>query len=117
MHEFPVYPVESGDSVEDISPNVKIIPLMDDPVIIPKSQLGASIHRRAGEPLEHHHHLPLHKGLIRIHHNRYNVHIQLLAARRQPVAHRRKIFNPLDFLNNVSFFILELFSARHVFRV
>ena len=101
MYELPVKSVESRDSVEYISPKIKIIPLMDDPVIFPKGQFGTSIHGRAGKLLEHHHHGPLDKNHILFHHNRFNFHIQLFGAFRKPVAHRGEVFNPFDPLDAV----------------
>ena len=34
VHESSVHTAEPGDAVEDVSPQIEIVPLMDDPVVI-----------------------------------------------------------------------------------
>jgi len=80
MHEITVNPVESGDIVENITPKIEIIPLMDDPTILTKIQLGAAIYRRAWPVFKYHLHLPLKENVGGILCYREDVHIELLAA-------------------------------------
>ena len=74
---------------------------MDDAVIVSEGQLGAAVDRGAGELLEHHGHGPLEECDVALYNHIRDVHVQLLAAVRQPVAHGLKVFNTLDPLDTV----------------
>ena len=47
VHEFPVHLLEAGDAVEDITPQIEIIALMDDAVVFADRQLAAAVERGA----------------------------------------------------------------------
>jgi hypothetical protein len=112
VHESSVHTAEPGDAVEDISPQIEIVPLMDNPVVIAESKLGAAIDGRAGESPEHHHHFPLKESIAPIHDNREDIHSELLAAFGEPIAHGGELCDALDpldavFENNVFVIIGE----------
>lgn len=112
--EFTVTLAEVGNSVEDIPPQIKIIPLVDDAVILTDREFAAAKHRGAGILIEAHHHGPLQKCLIAFHDNRVDLHGQLLTAFGQPVAHRLKIIDSLDPLNAVLKYDLVMITGEDV---
>jgi hypothetical protein len=101
MHEFPICAAERGNAIQNSTPKIKIIPLVNDPVIVTKSKFSASKQRGAWKFLEHHQHFPFQKDLTVIHDTREDIHIDLLATRGKPVAHRGELGDPLDPLDAV----------------
>ena len=86
MHEFSVGTLEPGDAVEDITPEVVVVALFDDAVVCANRNFYATKHGGAGKFLEHHGHFPFKEGLIFVLCDRGNIHAQLFAALRQPIA-------------------------------
>ncbi len=101
-HKAPVRTGEPGDVVEDITPEVEVVALTDDPAILMQSQPRDSIDRRAGIPLELHRHLPLHEDAVVRSYDTGQMHPQLLATACQAHAHGLEVLKPADFLNAVS---------------
>jgi hypothetical protein len=100
-HELPIWLAQWGDAIEDGSPDIEIIALVDDTVVLIKGKLCAAIHSVAGILLEAHHHYPIKKHIPPIHHNGEDVHIKLFAAFSQPAAHRHEFCLSLHPLNDV----------------
>ena len=68
------------NAVENITPQIKIIPLMNDPIIVSEGEFGTAMDGRTWILVEHHDHPPLEEYLARIHRNRQDIHVQLLAS-------------------------------------
>ena len=86
MHEFSVRTMEPGDLIENIAPEVVIVALVDDAIVFTKGELCAAEHGRAGKFLEDHGHLPFHEDLVLRLCDRRNIHVELFAALREPIA-------------------------------
>lgn len=74
---------------------------MDDAVVLGEGELAAAVERRGGVLLEAHRHRPLQEGFVSLHSDRGDVHIERLAAVRQPGAHGLEVLNALDALDAV----------------
>ena len=88
-----------GYAVKNISPQVKIISLVDDALVLAEGELGAAIDRGGRVFFETHDHGPLHENDVGFHDHIVDFHVELLAALGQSVAHGLEIFdtlNPLD---------------------
>ncbi len=72
--------LEIRDAVEDISPQIKIIPLLDDPAILMKNELGAPIYRGGGIFVERHGHDPIHQDDVSILGDGKDLHFNAIAA-------------------------------------
>lgn len=101
VHEFSVRTMEPGDLIENISPEIVIISLSDDTMVLAKGEFGAAEHGRAGKLFEDHGHLPFHEDLILILRNGRNIHVQLFAALGEAVAQGNEIFLAFHPLNAV----------------
>ena len=86
MHEFSVGTMEPGDLIEDIAPEVVIVALFDDAIVFTKGEFCTAEHGRAGKIIEDHGHLPFHEDLVFILCDRRNIHVELFAALREPIA-------------------------------
>ncbi len=86
VHEFSVRMLEPGDAIENIAPEIVIVALFDDAVIFTKGEFCTAEHGRAGKFLEHHGHFPFKEDLVFVLRNGRNIHAQLFAALRQPIA-------------------------------
>ena len=93
--------MEPGNAIKNISPQVVVIALMCDAMIFAKGELCAAEHGGAGKFLEDHGHLPFHEDLVFSLGNGRNVHVQLFAAVREPVAEGDEIFLAFHALNAV----------------
>lgn len=100
-HKPPVEAAESGDAVGNVAPEVEVIALLDDPAVVAESELRAAVDRRAGPPSELHLHLPLQEDVTALHHDRTDVHIDLLAAPGEPVAQSDESVDAFDALDAV----------------
>ena len=74
---------------------------MDDPVVVSKCQLCASIDGCAWKFPENRHHLPLKENLARVHDNGEDVHVKLLATVGESFTHRGERLNTLDPLDGI----------------
>jgi hypothetical protein len=84
MHEPAVWTVEIWDTIEDITPEIEIISLVNNSVILADGKFSASENGRAGKSLEHHGHFPIKKNLVGILGDGLNFHVQLLTTVGQP---------------------------------
>lgn len=85
MHESSVGTLEPGDAIEDIAPEIVVVALFDDAMIVTKGEFCAPEHGCTGKFLEHHGHLPFKEDLAFVLGDRRNIHAQLFAAFRQPI--------------------------------
>jgi hypothetical protein len=99
--KIPICPAKIGYAIKDVPPKIKIIPLVDNFVILAKSQSGAAEHWRTGIFIEHHDHLPFDENDIGIFHDGLDLHVQLFTTLGQSIAHRLKVLNAFDLLNAV----------------
>lgn len=99
MHKPAVQTADSRNPIDNVSPKIKIIALVDDAVVLIKGQLRAAIDGRTGPISKHHLHLPLEENFWPLLDYRGDFHIKLLAAIGQPLAKGfESIYslNPLD---------------------
>jgi hypothetical protein len=101
FQEFPVGVVKVGDAIEDIPPQIKIIPLMDDPVILTDGQLGAAEEWCGWIFIERQHHLPLEEDVTGFFDDREDLHVELPAAFYEPATHGLEVIDPLHFLDAI----------------
>jgi hypothetical protein len=97
--EFPIRFVEIRDTVENIPPQIEIIALMNDAVVRPEREFGASVQRRGWIFIEHHDHLPLEKDLVDVRGQGDDLHVQLLTTSGEARTHCSEpldAFNPLN---------------------
>jgi hypothetical protein len=100
-YESPIWLSKVGDTVENISPKVEIVPLMNDLVILVQCELGTTIDRSGRVFVEHHYHLPIEKYLPRIHSYRFDLHVQLLASPGESRTHGFKLLNAFNSLDAI----------------
>jgi hypothetical protein len=79
-HKLAIGFFEIWDPIEDVTPHVKIIALVDDPTILMEDQLGAPIHRSIGIFIESHGHDPIKKNGIGFFGNGENFHLYPFTA-------------------------------------
>ena len=80
MHEFSVRKLEPGDAVEDIAPEIIIVALLDDAVVVTKGELCAPEHGSAGKFFKYHGHFPFEEDLVFTLRDGRNIHAQLFAT-------------------------------------
>ena len=101
MQEVSVHAVEPGDRVENVSPHIEIIPLMDDTVVFTNGEFRAAKNGRDRVLFKAHFHFPLEEHHIGFHDDGLNFHVQLFTTFGQPVAHAGEFFDALDALDAV----------------
>ena len=80
VHEPAIGAVEPRNAVEDVAPEIVVVALFDDPAVVAEGEFRAAVDWRTGPVPELHLHFPLQEDVAALHHDRADVHVDLLAA-------------------------------------
>src|SRR5690554_4407270 len=102
MHEPSVHPIEPRNIIENISPEIIVIPLLDDLTVIIQSHATTPIHRRRWIFFEPKRHDPLHEKCVALHHAGADLHAQVLGTLLQPLSHSSERLDTVNLLNRIT---------------